>query len=145
MMRKITVLGVMLIFLTVGFSGCTEFQGITTGQVSGQDKFELLSYSIESWTWMDEKVSNGFNNDKNVDYYKISGNIKSKKDQTVNVEVIMKFYDGNDKLLGSEEINLHNIADSATMSFSKNINKHFSRYADYWEEIEKVTFSLTEN
>ena len=46
MMRKILILGVMLIFLTVGFSGCTETRGITTGQVSGQDKFELSSYSI---------------------------------------------------------------------------------------------------
>jgi len=142
-MRKILILGVILIFLTVGFSGCTETKGITTGQVSGQDKFELSSYSIESWTWMDEKVSDGFNNAENVDYYKISGNIKNKEDQIVNVKIIMKFYDKENKLLGSEEMNLHNIANSATMSFSKNINKHFSRYAGYWEEIEKITFSLS--
>jgi len=78
MMRKILILGVMLIFLTVGFSGCTEFMGVTTGQVSGQDKFELSSYSIESWTWMDEKVSDGFNNAEKVDYY-IVNNIFSSK------------------------------------------------------------------
>jgi len=142
-MRKILILGIILIFLTVGFSGCTETKSITTGQVSGQDKFEISSYSIESWTWMDEKVSDGFNNAENVDYYKISGNIKNKEGQIANVKIIMKFYDVENKLLGSEEINLRNIPDSATMSFTKNINKHFSRYESYWEEIEKVTFSLS--
>ena len=92
---------------------------------------------------MDEKVSDGFNNAENVDYYKISGNIKNKKDQISNVKLIMKFYDEENKLLGSEELKFKNIPNSATKSFSKNINKHFSRYADYWEEIEKVTFSLS--
>ena len=143
MMRKILILGVMLIFLTVGFSGCTEIMGVTTGQVSGQDKFELSSYSIESLTWKGEKVSDGFNNAENVNYYKIIMNIVNKKDHITNVKIIMKFYDEKNKLIGSEEMNLYHIANSATMSFSKIIQKNSSRYEDYWEEIQKVTFSLS--
>lgn len=143
-MQKKIVLGVTLFFLIVGLSGCTNLQGITTGQVKGENVAELISYQIDSWTWMDEKISDGFNHDEPVNYYKIQGTIKNKLDHNADILIELNFYNNDDTHLGSEEIPWHNIPSSSTHSFTKNVNKHVMRFSPYWDQIEKVTFTFTE-
>ena len=143
-MQKKIVLGLTLFFLLVSISGCTNLQGITTGQVKGENVAELVSYQIDSWTWMDEKIGDGFKHEESVNCYKIQGKIKNKLDHTANILLELNFYDGNDNYLGSEEIPMRNVPRSNTPSFTKNINKHVMRFSDYWTQIEKVTFTFTE-
>lgn len=145
MIQNKIVLGAMLILLIVGFCGCTELQGISTGQISGHDKFELISYSIDSYTWMDEKISSGFNHDGDVDYYKIQGKVINKVGHDANIDILLKFYDEENNLLGKVKTDINNIPDQETRSFSININKHFSKFGDYFDSIEKVTFEFIEN
>jgi len=134
MMQKKLVLGVAMIFLILGFCGCT---GVFT-------EGEIISYSVESFTWMDEKISDDFSHDESVNYYRIEGTLKNTLDHTANFNVKMEFFDDNDKLIGSETIRLSNIPKSETIDFSKNINKHVMRFSDYWDSIEDVKFSIKE-
>lgn len=143
-MQNKIVLGLTLFLLIVGLTGCTELGAITNGQVTAEDKAELISYNIDSWTWTDEKISNGFNNNEQVDYYKIEGTIKSKLDRMTNMVVSLNFYDDENNYLGSEEIRLINVPSNEKHSFSKNINKHNQRFSSYFDQVEKVTFSFTE-
>lgn len=143
-MQNKIVLGLTLFLLIVGLSGCTEIGGITNGQVTGEKKAELISYNIDSWTWTDEKIAEGFNNNEQVNYYKIKGTIKSKLDHMTNMVVELNFYDDENTHLGSEDIRLINVPSDEKHSFSKNINKHNQRFSSYFDQIEKVTFSFTE-
>lgn len=138
------IIGIILFFVITGLSGCTELTGIKNGQVTGQEKAELMSYTIDSWTWMGEKISEGFNHDTSVDYYKIQGTIKNKMDHNANIQIKLKFYDGENNHLCSEDVRIHNLPSSTPYTFEKNINKHVSRFTDYWDQIEKVTFTFTE-
>lgn len=143
MREKIIVCLVLILFL-VGLMGCTELQGIETGQVNGGETAELLSYEISSWTWMDERVSQGFDHAERVDYYCIQGTIKNKLDHTANIVVALNFYDAENNFLGSEDFRILNLPSSETHSFTRNLNKNTNRFSTYWDQIEKVTFDFTE-
>ena len=134
MMQKKLVLGVAMIFIILGFCGCT-------GVVNDG---EMMSYTVESFTWMGEKISDGFSHDESVNYFKIQGTVKNTLDHTANFNVKMEFFDESEKLLGSETIRLANIPKSETMKFTTNINKHVMRFSDYWDSIADVKFSIKE-
>jgi hypothetical protein len=138
------IIGIILFFVITGLSGCTELTGIKNGHVTGQEKAELMSYTIDSWTWMDEKISDGFNHNEPVNYYKIQGKIKNKMDHIGNILIELKFYDVDNNHLGSEKIRIKSIHPSETYSFNEIIPKYVNRFDEYWNQIEKVTFSFTE-
>ena len=143
-MRKKIILGLTLFLFLVGLTGCTELQGIKTGQVNGEKTAELLSYEITSWTWMDEKISVGFDHTEQVDYYCIQGSIKNKLDHTADIAVTLNLYDTDNNFLGSEEFRILNLPSSQTHSFTRNLNQNTKRFSSYWDQIEKVTFDFAE-
>ena len=74
----------VIIFLIVGFSGCIQNN---EDQLSDDGKFELVSYSVESWksrneevykgenmtqmVHIEKKIADGFNYNESIDEYRI--------------------------------------------------------------------------
>ena len=97
MNKKIEIIGIMILLITIGFSGCFE--------PNNETKF-IFEYSVESLNESNEKIegSEGFIYNEQVFSYKISGKIKTKNEDTISkINLITNFYD-NDTFLFSEMI-----------------------------------------
>ena len=126
-------------FLRVGLSGCTQNN---EDQVSDGDKFEIVSYSVESWKCRNEEVGKGDNliqmvhiekkiaddfiYNESVDEYRIEGKVKNIAGYKTNLKIKMNFYDQNDIFLDSCTISIKNITDNCERPFSKRLDEYVS-------------------
>ena len=167
MNKNLLVIGIMLVFLMLGLSGCFENNDTT----SGDDRFELVTYSVESWE-IDEQIStpnmtknstnypenfvdmptliwpkfnkigDGFiGTNENVDYYKINATVKNKAGYKADIKVILRFYDENDVFLDTDSTIVQDIPDTTEKSFTK---YYLRPFINNWSKVDKVTFTLTE-
>jgi hypothetical protein len=146
MKKHLIVIGMVALLLVVGLSGCTDTQQDDQG--SGIDKFELLSYSVETMEDSypeDRKIGDGFIHSEDADYYQINGIIKNKAGYKTDIIVTMKFYDEKDIFLDSETIKIYEVPDNYEESFKSRVWKSGLTGLDYFDKVKKVTFDLKED
>ena len=155
MKKHLIVIGITLVFLIVGLSGCTQNN---EGQVSDGDKFELVSYSVESWKCRNEevdkgdnliqmvhiekKIADGFIHNESVDEYRIEGKVKNIAGYKTNLKIKMNFYDQNDIFLDSYAISIKNIPENYKRPFSKRLD---DSDIEHFDKVDKLTFELKED
>jgi hypothetical protein len=152
--KHLIVIGITLVFLIVGLSGCTQNN---EDQVSDGDKFELVSYSVESWKCRNEEVDKGDNlvqmvhiekkiaddfiYNESVDEYRIEGKVKNIAGHKANLKIKMNFYDQNDIFLDSYTISIKNIPENYERPFSKRLD---DSDIDHFDKVDKLIFELKE-
>jgi len=155
MKTQIVIISMAIILLIVGFSGCTQNNG---DQLSDEDKFELVSYSVESWksrneevfkddnmsqmVHIEKKIADGFMYNESIDEYRIKGKVKNIVGYKTNLTINMNFYDQNEVFLDSYTLSLKNIFDNYERQFSKTLN---DSDIDYFDEVIKIEFELKED
>ena len=155
MKTQILIIEMVIIILIVGFSGCTENN---EGQLSDNEKFELVSYSVESWksrneevfkddnmtqmVHIEKKIADGFMYNESIDEYRIKGKVKNIAGYKTNLKINMNFYDQNEVFLDSYTLSLKNISDNYERPFSKRLN---DSDIDYFNEVDKIEFELKED
>ena len=155
MKTQILIIEMVIIILIVGFSGCTENN---EGQLSDNEKFELVSYSVESWksrneevfkddnmtqmVHIEKKIADGFMYNESIDEYRIKGKVKNIVGYKTNLKINMNFYDQNEVFLDSYTLSLKNISDNYERQFSKRLN---DSDIDYFDEVDKIEFELKED
>ncbi len=155
MKTQILIIEMVIIILIVGFSGCTENN---EGQLSDNEKFELVSYSVESWksrneevfkddnmtqmVHIEKKIADGFMYNESIDEYRIKGKVKNIVGYKTNLKINMNFYDQNEVFLDSYTLSLKNISDNYERPFSKRLN---DSDIDYFDEVDKIEFELKED
>ena len=155
MKTQIVIIGTVIIFLIVGFSGCIQNN---EDQLSNDGKFELVSYSVESWksrneevykgenmtqmVHIEKKIADGFNYNESIDEYRIEGKVKNIIGYKTNLKIKMNFYDQNDTFLDSYTISIKNISDNYERPFSKRLN---DSDIDYFDNVDKISFELKED
>ncbi len=154
MKTQILIIEMVIIILIVGFSGCTENN---EGQLSDNEKFELVSYSVESWKCRNEEVDKGDNlvqmvhiekkiaddfiYNESVDEYRIEGKVRNIAGYKANLKIKMNFYDQNDIFLDSYNISIKNIPENYERLFSKRLD---DSDIDHFDKVDKLTFELKE-
>jgi len=153
MNKHLIVIGIVILLLAVGLSGCTENADVS-GDIS---KVDLVDYEVKTiwYTLGDENperpgsfpvVENerdGFyHNYPNEQYtepkYQISGTIKNIAGEMLDrIDITAKFYDINDNYLASKSATKYSLADSYTWDFT--IMYHSGQY---FENIDKVKFEF---
>ena len=147
--------GIVVLLVVVVLSGCTQNN---EGQISDSDKFELVSYSAESWKCRNEEIDKGDNKvemvhiekkiaddliyNESVDEYRIKGKVKNIAGYKANLEIKMNFYDQNDSFLDSYSISIKNISENYERQFSKRLD---DSDIDYFDKVDKLTFELKED
>lgn len=155
MKKHLIVIGIAFVFLIVGLSGCTQNN---EGQVANGDKFELVSYSVESWKCRNEEVDKGDNlvqmvhiekkiagdfiYNESVDEYRIEGKVKNIAGYKTNLKIKMNFYDQNDIFLDSYVILIKNIPENYERPFSKRLD---DSDIEHFDKVDKLTFELKED
>jgi hypothetical protein len=154
MKRHLSVIGMVTLLLAFGLSGCIQNN---EGQVSGGDKFELVSYSVESWKCRNEEVDKGDNSvqmvhiekkiaddfiyNKSVDEYRIEGKVKNIAGYKTNLKIKMNFYDQNDIFLDSYAISIKNIPENYERLFSKRLD---DSDIEHFEKVDSVKFEFVD-
>mgnify|MGYP006288368325 CR=1 FL=1 len=164
MNKKLLAIGIILVFLIVGLSGCFDNNG---GQISGDtDKVEIVSYEvITTWkeiefgdTWKDQYPEwvekSGFYHDipekKTITVggyedgryggaqYKVKVEVRNIAGEIIDVEVKAKFYDENDNHLKTKTKEIKNIANSYTgkTTFS------YGESETYFDNVDSVKFNF---
>ena len=155
MKKHLIVNGIVVLLLVVGLSGCTQNN---EGQIFDGDKFELVSYSVESWKCRNEEIDKGDNlvqmvhiekkiaddfiYNESVDEYRIEGKVKNIAGYKTNLEIKMNFYDQNDIFLDSYTISIKNIPENYERQFSKRLD---DSDIDHFDKVYKLTFELKED
>lgn len=149
----------MLVFLMVGFSGCTEFGTNREDERSClNSKYKLVSSSIvtsydyptkysvnwgDPYDYVTEEKDGFFSNfpkDSRNEKYVISGTVKNIAGYKSNIKVNLKFYDNNDVFLDSKSFTIWDVPDTYEETFTKRYNDYD---IDYFSNVDKVTFDLS--
>ena len=114
--KNLVILGMIVLLLTVGLSGCTEQSDDDDN--NGNDTHNLeIAYAIETLDGSHKKIEdgNGFLHGENVYSYKISGKVRNTEEKTIGkIKLIVDFYDSNNDFLISESIMMENITNTYT-------------------------------
>jgi hypothetical protein len=109
------------------------------------DKFELISYNVESWKSElgvgEEKIADGFILQENVDQYRIYGKVKNLMNYEINVLITFNFYALNDFYLDSFTLTLNNITRKNETSFYQIFQKDD---INHFANVNNVTIELKE-
>ncbi len=145
MKKQIIMLGIVILLICVGLSGCEETtnNGGTTGDTA---EVELVNYKIETFGadmgFKPEKIGDGFIHSEKAKngYYKITGTIKNTAGRMLNnITVKVDFYDINHTYLDSKSDYILNLQDTKTDDF-KIIYLCFS---SYFENVEQIEFDIS--
>jgi len=141
MKKYLVSFGMVLIFLTVGLSGCVE-------QKTPEDaeKVELVSYSVitqqkvkQGCCYEDVLIGSGFVHNKDADCYIVNGtirNIAGVKLDTIRIKA--KFYDMNNSELFTKSSYTTNLLNLYTGDFKLTIYK----YNEHFLNVQHVKFEF---
>ena len=155
MNKKTITIGIMLVFLVVGLSGCTEQTNTNVNQGNSDDtqsqnnqKSDIEIYDISVITKATERrfkpdviYSDGFSKDFSEDYmyqYIISGKVKNIGDRPIDsVDLTLTLYDSLGNKLYSTETGYLNTPSNLYMGEMEEFE--FNVYDGYCEYFEYVT------
>jgi len=155
MNKKLIAIGITILFIIVGFSGCTE-QETTLEDIIGQEdttnnnRAELVSYTIK--TYYDESGwegyqyrGNGFIHDYDAvaGKYEITGTIKNiagYKLSSIGIEA--RFYDKNHNFLCKKYGSVSNIANSYTEDFKITYKSMYDSDSKYFLNVDSVELEI---
>ena len=126
MKKQLIIIGIIILVVTVGLSGCQESKTVYKPPTSGDtDEVELLNCTIETYGAMNSsseviKLGDGFIHDStyNVSYYSINGTIKNIADYIIHkIRITVNFYDENKSLLANQSAWVYNLRRNFTDDF----------------------------
>ena len=158
MKKQLVILGIVVLFICVGLSGCEEKTGNggdTTGDTS---KVELVSYDVKT-TWQEptkysenwndpydyvEKQQEGFfhisHPDSRYERYTITGTVRNiagyKLDE---IMITAKLYDSDGIYLTSSGDSVYDIPDTYSEDFEIVVSGNY----EYFDNIESVKFEIS--
>jgi hypothetical protein len=140
---KFTAVGIIFVFLIVGFCGCIEDE---REDVSDNEKFKLVSYTVESWKGEsgvgEEKIDDGFILTEDVNQYRIYGTVKNLVNDKIDVLITFNFYAVNDFYLDSYTMRVDNISGKNEKTFYhiflKDEINHFKNVHNVTLEVEDI-------
>ena len=143
MNKKLIALAITLVFLIVGFSGCTNED---TNFIESNN-IKLIGYEVVSYKLADSPIQpkiilgEGFNYKEDMMGFMVSGEIKNNFGEPLKkIKVIGNFYDGS-KLLGNSDTIIKNVPDGETRDFVVFFHKRdFS--VDYLLVVDSVSFDF---
>jgi hypothetical protein len=145
MNKKIILSEIFLLIIIFSLSGCFDTQQDIESE---ENRFELVSYYVESWKngyegleWNEYIIENGFFHSDNVDEYRIKGIIRNNGRYRAYIEIIMNFYDRDETFLDSFSLYINILPDNYEKDFSAIFDKND---LDHWDKIESVKFELKE-
>ena len=148
--KHLIVLGIAVLLICVGLSGCEESDKNNDVDVTGDtSEIELLGYNITTTWWVvvyggSEKYEksgfyHGYPSDAFNKQYKISGTVKNIAGKTLDkVNITANFYDSNNNFLASKTDSKNIFIDTYTWDFEiicSSIN-------EYFEEIDHLKFEF---
>jgi len=140
MKKQIIILGIAVLLICVGLSGCEELIGNGGGTTGNASKVELVSYNVETQDYFGSRIGDGFIHDDNAKRYEITGTIKNKASYKLDeVKVTAKLFDSNFIFLDSKSTIVDGIPETYTEEFSISFHKN---YTDGFENADSVRFDL---
>jgi len=128
MEKKSVIIGIVVLLVTVGLSGCQETKTAYKPPTSGDtDKVELLNCTIETYgtTSLSQsqtiKLGDGFihNNTYNYTYYLIKGTIKNIGNYILHdILITVNFYDENKSYFANKSVMIYNLRRTFTDDFA---------------------------
>jgi len=154
MNKHLIVIGMTLMLLAVGLSGCTEQSNV----IGDTDKVKITDYEVET-NWLnydnfifynksnfyhnyplDSYYNYSFHDKAPIVWYSVSGHVMNIAGEFLDVIIVnAKFCDANNKVLAEESETLYDLPDSYTDSFYISLNMSDTKYFD---EIENVKFEV---
>jgi len=140
MKKKIIILGIVVMLICVGLSGCQESTGNGGGTTGDTSKVELVSYNVETKSSWYSILGDGFIHDDDAGYYEITGTIKNIAGYKIDtVKVTAKLFDSNFIFLDSKYTYVSGIPDTYTEDFKISFNRQST---DGFENADSVRFDL---
>jgi len=140
MNKKTIIIGVAVLLVCVGLSGCNE-QGETFGDTN---KVELVSYKVETYDG-NTLLGEDFIHNEGADNYRIKGTIKNIAGYKLSrVTITVKFYDKNNIFLDSVDEDVYGIPDTYTESFSiRAYTGSWFNDIDEFNSVDSIKFEFT--
>lgn len=142
MKKQIVILGIAVVLIAVGLSGCTETQTDGTNDENKdetEEKVELVNYSVITTNWLGDELGEGFVYGKEAFAYKVTGQIKNIANETLNTTTItIIFYDINNNSIHAEATSVTDLTISEIRSFSV----EYTEFDPNFENADHVTFSF---
>lgn len=152
MNKQFLIIGMAVLFICVGLSGCNEIN-LDIGGLG----VEVIDYNVvtrwaapnpEGWGVIDYEEPGFYHNiSKEIPsnyYYKISGTVKNNAGRKIDVfYVIIRFYDKDNNELDARQKLLTNLANNYTKSFSFKYPDAFGGW-EYFDYADHVNFEVSE-
>jgi len=118
MKKQLVIIGIIVLLITVGLSGCNEN---TNGNITPKSKeIEIVSHNIEDAGWLG---------------WRVYGTIKNIADRNIDtVTITVRFYDKDNDLLIIKETKVYYLAKGNTDDFEvryQTYEKYFDQYDHY--------------
>ena len=131
MNKKLILIGIILIFVCVGLSGCNERQSL-----SDTDEVELVSYSVVTRDEQGNKIGDGFVHNDDANRYRVTGTVKNIAGRNLDrITITARFYDKDNEFLHSENATVWKLTKGATDDFSIS----YYSFEKYFELAESVS------
>jgi len=131
MNKKLILIGIILIFVCVGLSGCNERQSL-----SDTDEVELVSYSVVTRDEQGNKIGDGFVHHDDANRYRVTGTVKNIAGRNLDrITITARFYDKDNEFLHSENATVWNLTKGNTDEFSIS----YYCFEKYFEVAESVS------
>ena len=133
-MKNIIIPCIICIVLLIGASGC-----IQNGDQHETNTIFIVSYSVETYDINMTKLGAGFVHNESAQWYLINGTVKQTMGRQIpTIRINLSFFSGNGTFLYKTFTHVYNVPNNQKESFSLKV------HLDYFEEIEKVSFELSE-
>ncbi len=135
MEKELFTIATVIILLTVSLCGCNK-----TSNVNGWNKkVEIISYSIETYKSVEEKISDGFVYNKDAKFYMVKGIVRNIAGKMLDkVTVIVKFYDINNTFLREESTHVNDLEKHHTWDFEI----FYLSSWDHFKEVDHIQFDI---
>lgn len=134
MNKQLIIIGIVILLLTVGLSGCNEKKIEIMGDT---DKIEMVDYTIEVFDKDNVKIGDSFNHGGKANSYKITGtvrNIAGKKLEKTWIS--LRLHDRDNNYLDSRTYLIPDLQINNTANFSL----IFTYNPDYFDKIWNIYF-----
>ena len=138
---KILAIGLIVLFITIGLSGCIE-------DANEDTNIEIISHTIKTYEVVrgghDKFIGNGFIHVKDDRYtmFRIDGTIKNIGDEILkNVKVHIKYYDSKDNILREDEGVSYSLYINETADFY--FIWYDSGFYPYFDHVDHINFEIS--
>lgn len=134
MKKQLMIVGIVVIFLAVGLSGCNE-QEKTNGNTQTTKEVEIVSHNVER---------KEYSSDGSVYGYEVTGVIKNIGNRNLDqVTITVKFYDSDNELLCTKKDYVSYLAKGETDNFEVLYSNFYYIPDPYLEQYDHYAISIS--